>query len=79
MGPYEDHDLRVLITVALLTELQGQNRRRLWVLEIVLHSIEASSQGLLYILNVGHVALILERSTVSSCIKIDPHEDREKL
>ena len=79
MGPHEDHELWVLITVALLTELQGQNRSRPWVLEIVLHSVEASSQGLLYILNVGLVALILERSTVSSCIKIDPHEDREKL
>ena len=79
MGPHDHHDLRVLITVALLTELQGQNRSRPWVLEIVLHSVEASSQGLLYVLNVGCVALILERSTVSSCIKIDPHEDREKL
>jgi len=60
MSPHENHEPRVLITVALLTELQGQNRSRPWVLEIVFHSVEASSQGLLYVLNIGRVALILE-------------------
>ena len=42
-GGIRTHDLQILITVAQLTEVQGQNRSRPWVLEIVFHGIEASN------------------------------------
>ena len=45
-GGIPTHDLWILITVALLAELQGQNRSRPLVLKILFSGIEASNQGL---------------------------------
>ena len=39
----QTHKLLVLITVALSAELQGQSESRPWVLEILVHAIEASN------------------------------------
>ena len=45
-GGTRTHDLWILITVAPLADLKGQSRSRLWVLEILYHSIEESNLGI---------------------------------
>ena len=57
-GGLQTHNLWILLTVAQPTQLQGQNRSRLLVLDILFHSRETSNQGLG--INIGHVALTLE-------------------
>ena len=44
-GGIRTHDLRILITVASLAELQGQNGSRPWECEIFFHGVEAGNQG----------------------------------